>query len=188
MEGSARVWKEVWLPAPALGLAAGASSYGTTGSPLVSLGAGASGGRFYIPTLSPSSTTCDMQFDATWVAPPDMDTAAAASPYCIVEHVLTAAFDTASNIGYRINYNWVTTGCTTTSGSFISSNIGVSAACNAGARVSGSLPLMPPAASRGQFMHVHFRMLTGACSSGSLADVAGVRFKYLANRLGDPTS
>lgn len=195
LSGSGRVYKEMWIPATQIldGEKTGGTSaclHATTGSLLVSndaaAGGGAAwGGQFFIRTVAASSNACNMQLHVTFPAPDDMDITSTASPYFIIEHMLSAALTTAGcSCVYKANYNYVTSGSSTTTGCLATTNIvpGIGA-CIAGARISGSYGPFPVPAARGQILSFALQQLT-ACGTDTLANVVGLKFVYVADRLG----
>lgn len=187
---SGRVWKDLFINAYQMlgGEPQGSSActHATSGSVLygpTGVKDPPAGMNWFIPTISACGTACDMQFHTAFPAPLDICSTAGASPYIIIDHVNTAAFTTTGcSIVYHYNYNYVMTGSTDTSGCYEGNIVSGIGACGAGARISGSLPKMPPA-SPGQMIMLAFRQLT-ACGGLQYADVIGIRFRYISDRDG----
>ncbi len=188
---SGRVWKELWFGAYQIlgGEPRGdsACTHATSGSVLygpTGVKNPPAGMNWFIPTVSACSNACDMQLHISFVGPTDMCSAAGASPYLLIEHVNSAAFTTTGcSIVYHANYNYVGSGSTTTSGCVAQQNCASGiGACGAGARIVGQIPNFPPA-SPGARIDIVLSQLT-ACGGLALADVVGIRFRYISDRDG----
>lgn len=181
MGGTARVYKEVWLPANVWQAPAAASAHALSGSRYQ-----LTGGPYNIVSWSPSSTTCDMKLDTTFVAP--LDAASSGSVLAIAECLVNTNLTTASNTGFKLGYNYVNAAASATTSGSVSGAVGVSASLAVSGRVSGSIQNIDSFAAGGQLVHLRLSMLTGTCGAGANVDFLGLRLRYVADSLGTQVS
>ncbi len=186
MAGCARVWQEIPLPARVWYGAPTACTHALSGSLYITVGGAASGGIFHVPTWSPSSATCDMLVDTAIFAPADI-AATGGSMTLYLEHIVNTAMDSASVIGWRINWNYIngvgTSSVKSGSATYAASTLSAS---GQGTHFSATFGTKLPSFDQvGQLLLITARMLTSnVCSAGVSLDFAGARLRYLADRIG----
>lgn len=176
--GTARILKEIFIRANDFRIPSAASGHATVGSPYAAVG----GMDTNIPTIAGSSTSCDMLFGTTFIAPLDAATSGSVIP--IVEMLVTSQISTASNAGVKLIYNYVNSSASLTTTGSVSGAVGLSASATVNTRVSASLPALASFGAGGQLVELTARVLTGACGAGVSFDFLGLRLKYLSDRDG----
>lgn len=178
-----RVLKEIVIPATQWHIGPAGSAFALSSSVYNNVG----GQHYRIPTISPSSATCNPVFEALITAPLDAATSGSVLPF--VEMIINTATSTASNMQFTLKYNYINNGAsTTTSGSVTATISALTGVIGAGNRVSGSLTNMASFAAGGQMVVLQLTMLTGVGTAGASYDFAALRLRYMADRLGTQSS
>ena len=183
MAGTAKIYKELWIPASEFDVVAAGSANMTSGSTYLAV----AGAHFHTRTLTQTQASAAAITEWCGIAPLDACTTGSVIPY--LEVMPTTAIAAGSDLAKpTVRYSYVNVGSGSTSSGSVA--LATATCINPGTLAFRQTLTMPniPSFTGGQLMkfQVDFPAVSASNTCASQLGLVGLRLRYIVDKLGAP--